>query len=61
MGEGAAPNQVLLGNPALAGEFNILAFPSYIIIDSHGRIAARRTGYMPGWMLSLYLAWYGVE
>lgn len=51
---------IWLGNHQLAENFGVPAFPAYVIVDGEGRVVARRVGYMPGWALRAYLAWYGV-
>ncbi|MBY6185574.1 TlpA family protein disulfide reductase [Marinobacter hydrocarbonoclasticus] len=52
---------VWLGSDTLARDYGVPAFPAYVIIDADGSVLARRVGYMPGWALRAYLAWYGVE
>ncbi|MBW3139067.1 TlpA family protein disulfide reductase [Ferrimonas balearica] len=51
---------VWLGNNQLARDYQVPAFPAYVIVDEEGSVLARRVGYLPGWALRLYLAWYGV-
>ncbi len=60
VGPKADPAGVLLGTPALGRDLGVQAFPSYLLVDAQGQIVAKRSGYMPGWMLRLYLRWYAV-
>ncbi|GAA5188073.1 TlpA family protein disulfide reductase [Ferrimonas gelatinilytica] len=60
VGPHADPRGILLGTSALGRELKVQAFPSYLVVDGSGVVVARRSGYMPGWLLRLYLHWYGV-
>lgn len=54
------PEQVLMGNRALAQQLDVLAFPTYLIVDDSGTILSSRVGYLPEWMLGLYLDYYQI-
>ena len=36
---------VLMGNPAIASDWSVRAFPTYYVIDADGRITSRAVGY----------------
>ncbi|TKB50565.1 TlpA family protein disulfide reductase [Ferrimonas sediminicola] len=55
-----ATTRVLMGDRALAGELDILAYPTYLVVDGNGVILSGRVGYLPEWMLGLYLDYYGI-
>ncbi|WP_051216239.1 TlpA family protein disulfide reductase [Ferrimonas futtsuensis] len=55
-----ATEQVLMGNSALAQQLDVLAFPTYLIVDDTGTILSSRVGYLPEWMLGLYLDYYQI-
>ena len=52
--------EVLLGSRQLADYLDVVAFPTYLILDADGQIVSKRVGYLPEWMLSMYLGYYGV-
>ncbi|WP_156896935.1 TlpA family protein disulfide reductase [Ferrimonas kyonanensis] len=55
-----APQQVLLGSAELSRYLDVVAFPTYLIVDDQGTVVSKRVGYMPEWLLSLYLWANGV-
>ncbi|SHG86081.1 TlpA family protein disulfide reductase [Ferrimonas marina] len=60
VGEHPQRHQVLLGGPQLSSQLGVRGFPSYVIVDAQGHLLWRRSGYMPDWMLGLYLRWHKV-
>ncbi|SDJ65225.1 Thiol-disulfide isomerase or thioredoxin [Ferrimonas sediminum] len=55
-----APEQVLLGSQELSRYLDVVAYPTYLIVDEHGTVISKRVGYMPEWLLSLYLNLNGI-
>ncbi|QIZ76447.1 TlpA family protein disulfide reductase [Ferrimonas lipolytica] len=51
---------VFLATEQLQQQLDLVAFPTFIIIDSDGSLISKRIGYSPEWLLSLYLNWYGI-
>lgn len=45
---------------SLSNELKVPAYPAYVLVDGEGRVQARRVGYMPSWLLRLYLWWHEV-
>ncbi|WP_028115517.1 TlpA family protein disulfide reductase [Ferrimonas senticii] len=49
---------VLLGDQHLSQLLSVNLFPTYLVVSPQGEILSKRVGYMPQWMLRLYLRYW---